>query len=57
MTEAERYEHTIAGLFRHIMMLRKELKWIGDSTHDPNTKLQVRATLDRSLRARQEEKS
>lgn len=50
MNNADRESQTIAGLFMHIMMLRKELKWIGDTTHDPNTKMQVRVTLERSLK-------
>jgi hypothetical protein len=42
-------DETVAGLFSHIMMLRKQLQWIGDTTQDPNTKLQVRHTLQKSL--------
>ena len=49
MTEAN-HDQTIAGLFMHVMMLRRELKWIGETTKDPHTKTQIRATLDRSLK-------
>jgi hypothetical protein len=39
----------ITGLFAHIALLRKDLQWIGDTTKDPNTKLQVNWTLQKSL--------
>lgn len=58
MTEAERYEDTIAGLFAHIMMLRQELEGIKSHTHDLNTRMQLHALLQRSLRKeRAEEES
>lgn len=57
MTEAERYEDTIAGLFAHIMMLRHELEGILAHTHDLNTRMQLHALLQRALRAQQEEES
>ena len=40
----------IAGLFLHIMTLRRKLQWICDTTTDPATKVQVQAVLAMSLR-------
>jgi hypothetical protein len=47
--DAQQERDLITGLFGHIALLRKELQWIGDTTNDPNTKLQVRYTLQKSL--------
>ena len=40
----------IAGLFLHIMTLRRKLTWIADTTTDPGTRLQVKEILKMSLR-------
>jgi hypothetical protein len=40
----------IAGLFLHIMTLRRKLTWIADTTSDPGTRMQVREILKMSLR-------
>ena len=40
----------IAGLFLHIMTLRRKLQWLADTTNDPGTKLQIKETLKLSLR-------
>jgi hypothetical protein len=49
MDERRANNDTIAACFAHIVLLRKELQWIGDTTKDPETKLQVAHTLSRSL--------
>jgi hypothetical protein len=46
---AQQERDLITGLFAHIALLRRELQWIGDTTKDPNTKLQVNWTLQKSL--------
>lgn len=48
---------TIAGLFMHIMMLRRKLEWIRDTTTDPDTKFQIKTVLQKSLRMPAEEES
>jgi hypothetical protein len=47
--DAQQQRDLITGLFAHIALLRKDLQWIGDTTQDPSTKLQVRYTLQKSL--------
>ncbi len=39
----------VSGLFAHIALLRKELQWIGETTQDPSTKMQVAHALHKSL--------
>ena len=55
MDERQANNETIAACFAHIVLLRKELQWIGDTTTDPKTKVQVAHTLQRSLRMPPEE--
>ena len=47
--DAQQERDLVTGLFRHIALLRKDLQWIGDTTQDPSTKLQVHYILRRSL--------
>ena len=55
MDERQANNETIAGLFAHIVQLRREMQRIGDETRDPDTKLHIRRTLEKSLRMPPEE--
>jgi hypothetical protein len=55
MTTTNNDAETIAGLFLHIMTLRRKLQWISDTTSDPQTKYQVKVILETSLRMATEE--
>jgi hypothetical protein len=49
MDERRASNEAINACLAEIALLRKELEWIGETTHDPEIKFKVHSILRRSL--------
>ena len=49
MDEQRARDDTVAACFAHIVLLRKELQWIGETTKEYEIKMKVARALEKSL--------